>query len=222
MVIEGIRGFNIRGCGASMPWKTKIMQYLDSIDPVAQKIGAINTIVNDNGTLLGYNTDYFAAKKLFSEYGVKEQTTILLLGTGGVAKAIVTALHELNADITVCCRTEEHALDFAQQYKTKHIAWNERNTYTADVLVNATPTGMTPDDTGIVIDPAAIINFTLIADLVIKPANTKLITLAKERHKKTIPGYMFTLQQAIKQFELYTGKPAPSIVMEQAMQELLR
>jgi shikimate 5-dehydrogenase len=142
---------------------------------------------------------------------------VLLAGAGGVARAIAAAAHDLGARLTITARKSEQADALAAQYGATTIPWEERSSHRAYLFINGTPIGMTPDD-GVVLDTFDHVD--VVADLVAKPAISKMITLARKAGRRTIAGSDFVLQQALHQFTLYTGREAPD-VMAQELQKLL-
>lgn len=218
--IKGIRALGIRGCGISMPFKTKAIGYIDEIDPTSEKIGAINTLVNDNGLLRGYNTDYFGMMEAINAITLSDKN-IVLLGAGGMANAVLGALKQKGArEITICNRSSQKGKEVASKWGCQFSAWENRNDLKADILVNTTSIGMY-NNPGLPLDASAIGNFNIVIDVIVDPIQSELIKLAKENQKLTIPGYKISLFRAAKQFELYTGKKAPLEVMEKAMLELM-
>lgn len=219
--VEGIRSLGIRGCGVSMPHKTEVLQYLDEIEAHAQKIGAVNTIVNDNGNLIGYNTDYDGARRAIQESGIDlEGKVTYIVGAGGVARAIISTLQDFGAEIYVINRTLSKAEAIAEEFGITHHG-GDQYSIGGELLVNATSLGMTPNERGIPASKKTIGNFNAVLDVVTKPPETRFMQLAKEEGLSVIPGHRMALYQAAKQFELYTGKDAPLDTMEQSMKKLL-
>lgn len=219
--VIALRALNIRGCGVSMPHKTAIMKYLDDIDPMAKKIGAVNTIVNANGILKGYNTDFLGIKKALVEAVDPKGKSGLVLGAGGAARAVICALYECGVrDITVASRSENKARALARFFRIKNIQFDERMAFEADLLVNATPVGMAPHTKEIIIPKDALNNFSVIMDVVVNPFITALNTAAKGKKKIMVPGHRIALHQAAVQFKLYTGCEAPLKVMEKKLLSL--
>lgn len=220
--IAGVRAMGIRGCSVSMPFKQTVIPELDQLDDAAKEIGAVNTIVNDSGVLTGYNTDAFGAATVLKENGFQSNEKVLLLGAGGVAKAILYALTHLGAtNIALCNRTPEKidALDNKQQHVRIH--WEERNTYHADWFINATPMGMSPHQNQMPLEEGSVNCYGAFFDVVVTPPRTKLTKQAARLQKKVIHGYQMSFYQAVKQFELYTGHPAPQQIIQEHMQKLL-
>lgn len=219
--VNGMRALGVRGCGVSMPHKIPIMEFLDEIDPIAQKIGAINTIVNNNGRLTGFNTDFEGAKRIIKEKYDISGKKVLIIGAGGVSRAIIVALKESNAgEIFITNRDEEKGREMASQFEIKFIPFGERNNFRANLLINATSVGMSPQENEMIIEESAIDNFDAVMDVVVYPNITKLTSRAKEKGKITIPGFSMSLYQAVAQFKMYTGQEAPIEVMSSSMKEL--
>lgn len=219
--VNAIRAFGIRGCGVSMPHKVEVMQYLDEVDEVAKKIGAINTIVNDNGRLTGYNTDFLGAKQIIAEKYDVSGKKALIIGAGGVSRAIIMALKENGADeIFIANRDESKAQTMSSEFDLTLLPYNEINTFSADLLVNATSVGMSPDTSEMIISDEAVNNFSAIMDVVIYPSVTKLMTQAEKSGKVVIAGFNMALYQAAAQFKMYTGIEAPISIMEEHMHKL--
>ena len=173
-----------------MPHKEAVLPHLDIVDEHAQEIGAVNTVVNENGVLHGYNTDYSAAKSVLSAL----RGTLLIVGIGGVARAITVTAKELQLSVTVTGRDATKALAFVARYDIPTLPWQQRDRFTADTLINATPVGMSPD-TGMIVRGRALDNFSVVADLVINPVRTPLLRAAVRHGRQTIAGAAFALQQ---------------------------
>lgn len=218
--ISELREGNIRGCGVSMPWKTKVMPYLDALDPSAERIGAVNTIVYSDGRLRGYNTDYIAARRVYQDAKIGKGSRVLILGAGGVARAHIVALTELGAKVTLSAREPGQMFTLVDRYDIEPLDWEERTLWIGDVLVNCTPVGMEPDK-GVPLDVSALRNVKIVADLVIKPPRTKLLISAEKAHRKTLPGTLFALEQALEQFRIYVEREPPRDEMESALQAQL-
>jgi len=221
--VAAVQALGIRGCSVSMPFKERAAKLVDALDPAAREIGAINTIVNDGGQLTGYNTDMFGALKALQSIKVRKNDRVLIAGAGGVARAIVCALRTCGVhEITVTSRTVARSRTFARALEVSHCAWYERNTADADVRINATPIGMKPDDAQTPFDANVLKACRAVMDVVIDPMETRLIREARKAGAMVAPGYKMALYQAIRQFELYTGKRPPVRVMESAMTSLLK
>lgn len=220
--INGIRALNIRGCGVTMPFKKEATKYCDYIDKLAQDIGVINTIINTDGRLKGFNTDYYGVMKSLENLSIKGKE-VTIAGAGGIARAIICALKKLKVkQITVCNRTFKKAVELASAYSCEVAKWDKRHMLKADIFINATSIGMKPNVNGLPIDENSIKNYQIIVDLVNNPIETLLIKKAKEINRIVIPGYQISLYQAAKQFELYTGLKPPIDIMRKALFKLIQ
>jgi shikimate dehydrogenase len=217
-IIAGVRGLGIIGCSVSMPYKETVMKYLDVIDNQAKLIGAVNTIVNKNNVLTGFNTDYEGTKTILKPYTGK---SLLILGTGGVAKAVILAGKESGMKVIITGRTDESVQALTKNFDITSIPWNDRNTYKADVLINCTSVGMEPTPDELVLDHNALSNFQVIGDLVMKPPKSILIREAEKRQIPSISGPTFMLNQFLHQFKLYTGKDAPADIASSIIQTIV-
>jgi shikimate dehydrogenase len=140
-LINGVRVLNIKGCSVSMPHKETIIQYLDELDISAEIIGAVNTIVkNNNGTLKGYNTDFYGAKKALDKAEIRGKE-VLMIGAGGVAKAVGLAVKELGGDLTIANRTNKKVRELSEQLNAKVISWEQVGNTGGYMLINATSVG---------------------------------------------------------------------------------
>jgi len=212
--IKGIRAFNIRGCGVSMPHKTKVMSYLDYIDPIAKEIGAINTIVNDGGVLSGYNTDFVGAKKVIAEFYDVQTKKVLVIGAGGVSRAIIAALKENRVSkIFLTNRDENKGRKVAEELNLEYHPYDKKADLKVDLLVNATSVGMSPLHEEMIIPEKFLNDYHAIMDVVIYPPETMFMSKAKALGKTVIPGFKMALYQAAEQFRIYTGQEPPLNVM---------
>lgn len=220
--IAGVRALGIRGCGISMPFKENVMRHLDKIDKVAAGIGAVNTIVNEDGILTGYNTDAYGAQKALEGIEGLASKKVLLIGAGGAAKAILHALRELGAeDVIITNRSPERAKIIAAKWGYHSAPWDERSQIDAEVLINATPIGMYPDVEQCPVEEQAIARSSAVMDVITNPIESLLIQIAKRMGRMVIPGCKMSLFQAAMQFKLYTGVEPPLDVMEGSIADLL-
>ena len=220
--IAGVRALGNRGCSVSMPFKQAVVPCLDALDRTAREIGAVNTVVNDRGVLTGYNTDVVGARRALQQLAPRPDERVLVLGAGGAARAVLFALRELGMHrVAVAARDGARLEPLRSILPFRSIAWAQRQRDGADVLVNATPVGMRPDDQSMPVDEAFLDGCRAVMDVVISPMETKLIGCATAKGKLVAPGYLMSLEQAMAQFTLYAGVDAPRAVMERHMRELL-
>lgn len=221
--IAGVRALGIRGCGVSMPFKETVMKYLDALDPTAQVIGAVNTVVNEKGYLTGYNTDADGAKAALETLGIRKDDQVLILGAGGAARAIMYALQQLHVRrILVSNRDFAKAHKLAEHVGSEAIEWFSRNEARVDVLINATPVGMEPHIAEMPVNEVVVDGCRAVMDVVVSPVETRLIKEAKKLGKQVALGHEMSLHQAAAQFRLYTGVDPPLDVMRASMQRLLQ
>jgi len=202
-----LHNFNFQGCSLSMPYKEKFINYVDSLDKNAKKIGSINTILKKNNKLIGYNTDYFASKEILKKQKLSKKTRILVLGSGGVAKAILNSIIDLNlTNIFLSSRNKNKFNKMKIKKKITFIKWKEREKINCEVIINTTPLGMFGKYA-----KKSPINISkkylpkLIYDL---PVNLKGNFLSRIAHKnkiKYISGLESSYYQGIKQFEIYNN-----------------
>ena len=213
--IDGVRVFGIKGCSVSMPHKETVVNLINELDPSASKIGAVNTIVNNDGILKGYNTDFYGAMMSLEKANISGKN-VLLVGAGGVAKAVGLAVKELGGTLKIANRTYKKAVIIAERLKAEVVSWDEINNTSAHILINATSVGMmNPKE--MIIDKDFVDNFDYIMDVVIYPPKSKLLRTAKSLGKQIIPGTLMCVFQAARQFKLYTGIDAPSIVINNTL-----
>ena len=201
--VAGIRGLNIRGAGVSMPYKSDVIPLIDELDPSAERIRSVNTIVNNDGHLVGYNTDYSAVYHLLEEHRVNPNARVAIKGSGGMANAVVAALAEYGLSGTVVARNHTTGSALASRYGWEYSATVPED---AKILVNVTPMGMNgPDQDVVSFGEDEVDRADVIFDCVAFPVETPLIKLAKEKGKQTIDGGEVAALQAAEQFHLYTG-----------------
>ncbi len=219
--LAGVRALGIRGCSVSMPFKEKVLPLLDVLDPIAESLGAINTIVNNEGQLSGYNTDAYGAEMILRRLSLPLASRVLILGAGGVARAILYALKSLGyANITISNRSIERLTALPVPYS--NIPWSARNAFSADIIINTTPLGMAPNNDDLPINEEAVSKAKAVIDVIVTPSETPLIKLARALGKAVVCGHEMSLHQAARQFELYTGKKAPLAVMEDSLKNYLK
>ena len=216
--MKGTRALNIKGLSVTIPHKEAIIKFLDEVDPVTQKIGAVNTVINKNGRLLGTNTDWIGAIKALEEaVGRLDTKKVLVLGAGGSAKAIVAGLTERGAKVLIANRTLEKAKDLAEEFEAKWYNFDELPDVEASVLVNATSVGMAPNEDESLVPPELLSKYSAVMDIVYSPLKTKLLKDAEKAGCRVINGLRMLLFQAVAQFELWTATPAPLEVMERTL-----
>ena len=223
--LAGMRALGIRGFGVSMPFKLLVMAHLDRLDPLAERIGAVNTVVNDGGTLTGHNTDAWGAVEALREVLPLAGARVLVIGAGGAARAVVFGLVHAGATVHVCNRSSENARALAARvggaaYWAGGLeALLDLGAY--DAVVNASSAGMAETNSASPVPRAALHGGLVVMDIVYKPIQTRLLTEAADAGARTVHGGRMLLHQACRQFELYTGQPAPQEAMDIALRAQL-
>ena len=204
-----VREIPIHGLSITMPYKEAILKYLDNTDSHSEKIGACNTIVRaQDGKLYGFNTDAAGVVRPLEQRISLEKAKILVLGAGGAARAAVFGLKERGSEVYILNRTAGPAQKLARSARARLLKRPDLKKSTFDVIINATPVGM--GNTRESPLEANEINARFVFDMIYDPMETRLLRLAKERGAQVIPGIEMFVQQAARQFEIWTGKPAPS------------
>ena len=227
--ILGVKALNIRGLNVTIPHKVSVIPLLDELDPLAEKIGAVNTIINNDGVLKGYNTDAHGFLRAILEQDIEpDGKSIVMLGAGGASRAISFILAERGANLVILNRQLE--LDWAVKLgnsisrtfgrKVKALELNEQNLTPvlrkANILVNTTSVGMSPNINETPI-PARLLESDLVVfDIVYNPVKTKLLTEAESAGAKAISGLEMLVWQGALAFEMWTGLTAPLEIMRKA------
>jgi shikimate dehydrogenase len=204
--IRGIRALGIRGCGVSMPFKEACIGYVDVMEDSARAIQSVNTIVNADGVLHAFNTDYVAVRRLLAGHAVSARETFAVYGSGGMAKAVVAALRDSGfSSGVVIARNARTGRALADHYG---YGWQpELGASRRHLLINATPVGMAggpaADDLSFSADAVEAAN--TVFDVVAMPALTPVVRVARDLDKRVITGAEVIKLQALEQFVLYTG-----------------
>jgi len=204
--VSGIKGLGIRGVSVTIPFKTQIIPFLDQLDEVAGKILAVNTIYNEGGKLIGYNTDWRGALGALEEKAHLKGKRVVLLGAGGAARAIAFGLKERGCQVFIHNRSPQKAADLANELGLIHRSLSFNGRLDADVLVNATSAGMSPNDEESPVPKEILAEEMTVMDIVYKPLRTKLLREAEERGCQTIDGLEMLARQGAAQIEIWTGK----------------
>jgi 3-dehydroquinate dehydratase/shikimate dehydrogenase len=209
----------VTGFSVTIPHKQKIMRYLDVIDPLARRIGAVNTVWKKAGKWRGTNTDAAGVVKPLEKRMRLAKSSVLIVGNGGAARGAACALADAGAKVALTGRNPDRVRVLARFCSGEAILREHLNGRKFDALVHATPMGMFPHSNECFFEGA--IPADVVFDMVYNPIETVLIQRAKEQGKETIPGLQMFIEQAVKQFEIWTGETAPRTVMEKAALEAL-
>ena len=224
--VESLRTLYVRGFNVTIPHKVAIIPFLDRLDSVAEKIGAVNTVVNDGGVLIGYNTDAAGFLKATKEKGVETKgKNIIVLGAGGAARAISFILAQEGANLIIINRTIGKARE--QAVKISQIFQREVGTLPLDrenlkkalekanILINATSVGMSPNANETLVDSELIKPSLVVFDIVYNPFKTRLLREAERAGAQTISGVEMLVWQGASAFEKWTGVEAPVKLMRE-------
>lgn len=233
--VSAIRGLGIQGVNITIPHKVSIMQYLDEIDDTAQKIGSVNTIKNDQGTLIGKNTDGEGCLNAIEDAGIEVKgKNAIILGAGGASKAIAFYLAQKLDHLTIINRSRKKLDDLImhlQQYfeipiqglifdQTEDLKWAFRK---ANILINTTPIGMSPNIKMCPIEEKYLHQDLFVNDIVYNPLQTQLLRNARQIGCKTLSGVEMLVNQGAIGFKWWTGKnPNKKLMKKIVLQHLLR
>ncbi|WP_446745418.1 shikimate dehydrogenase [Silvibacterium acidisoli] len=217
-----VRDVPISGLAVTMPLKQEILPELEKTDPLSGKVGACNTVVrSQDGKLYGFNTDVSAIVRPLERRLQLKGAKVLVLGAGGAARAAVFGLKDKGAEVFILNRTVETAQKLARQAKAKTIKRDQLAKTSFDVIINATPAGMHGVKLQNVLEPKEM-NTRFVFDLVYNPIDTPFIRMAREKNIPVITGAEMFVQQGARQFEIWTGKPAPEEEMLRVVVHNLR
>jgi 3-dehydroquinate dehydratase / shikimate dehydrogenase len=227
--LHDCRELGIRGLSVTIPHKEEILGFKTKSDVGAEEIGAANTLVWDDDDRIAYNTDYRAAMSLMDDlFGGSDKEAsglkgkhALVLGAGGVARAIVVGLSRRGADITIASRTPDRADALAHFCKGKSIAWGLRHSLKCDLLINCTPVGMHPNLDDTPYEQNHLKPEMVVFDTVYNPERTLLLKQALDFGCRVITGVDMFIGQAALQFKLFTGREAPTELMRQVIRRTI-
>jgi len=231
--IEGMRALNIRGLNITIPHKVAVIQFLDELDPLADKIGAVNTIVNNDGVLTGYNTDATGFLQALLERGIEPRgKSVVILGAGGASRAISFILAERGSSLVILNRTRNKAKICADriseifQSEATALKLNRENLAAAlsqaDILINATSVGMSPNINETPVTSNLLKPSLVVFDIVYNPIKTRLQREAEAAGATVISGLDMLVWQGALAFEKWTGLKAPIRVMREKVIKVLQ
>ena len=224
--IESLKSIGIGGFNVTIPHKISILKYLDKLDQTAITANAVNTVNNKEGTLIGYNTDLYGFIKPLYERNLNfNGINVLMIGAGGAAHAIMTALsYEKGiSQVIVVNRSSantsaliNHGLKLGINCYGESFNNLSKSTFKSDLIINATSIGLKEDDTSPV-DPKFIKPNTIVYDIIYKPVYTDLLKKAKMANAKVVFGYEMLIAQGAQAFKIWTGLDAPIDIMKKAL-----
>lgn len=220
--LSGVRALGIKGVSCTIPHKQAVIDLVDEVDSLAASIGAVNTVVNDNGFLKGYNTDCAGVVAPLQRRLDLKGKSITVLGAGGAARAAVFGLIKEEADVLIANRTAAKGEKLAEEAGCRSAALTaELNLADFEVIVNATSVGMFPKIEESPLQIETLRPGQIVFDLVYNPYETKLIRDSKMKGCAVIHGLEMFIAQGAEQFRLFTGESAPLDVMQEVVQSIL-
>jgi len=228
--LDSMKSLGIAGASITIPFKIEAMKYMDYIDPLAESIGSVNTVFNDNGVLKGYNTDGYGALDAIKNNGIQVNgEKVLILGNGGSARSIAFTLLSSGAEVYISGRNHEKIVsltdDLKQEYKsvdyilTESIQKNFMENI--NIIINTTPLGMFPDIDSIPISAELLNSEHIVFDIVYAPESTHLLNCALSKGCKIIKGLDMLVYQGARQFNIWTGASPPVDIMKRTLNEYL-
>jgi shikimate dehydrogenase len=217
-----MRALGIRGMSVTIPHKSKVIPLLDEVDPLAKSIGAVNTIVNDRGRLVGHNTDAIGALRAMEEKVALSGMRALLIGAGGAARAIGFVLKDKGVALSVVNRSRDRGEALAGKLHCPYIPVDEVEKHSADLIIQTTPVGMYPHVNQCPVPEQGLKKDMLVMDIIYNPLETQLLKEAKDHGCTVIDGLSMFIYQGAEQFELWTGVHPPVSDMRRAVEEVLQ
>lgn len=219
--LAGLRGLGLWGASVTIPHKETVIPMLDNVDPLAKRIGAVNTIkvveTPAGRQLHGFNTDWIGANRALAERIEPAGRRVIVLGAGGSARAIGFGLQEAGAVVTLCSRTERRGRALAADLGCDWYSLADICDLRGDILINATSVGMLPNVDATLVQRHELGGYQVVMDIVYAPLKTRLLREAEAAGCITVNGLEMLLYQGVAQFELWTGKEAPVDVMRRAL-----
>lgn len=215
--VTGLKGLDVKGASITIPHKVAVKELLDELDEQALKIGAVNTVLNKEGRLVGYNTDCTGAMAALSEKTTIRGKDVAIIGAGGAARAIGFGILSEGGNLTVLNRSTDKGEQLARDLGAGFSPLSEFNRVKCQILINTTSVGMTPHVEAMPVQKTDLEKEMVVMDIVYNPLKTTLLKAAEDIGCITVDGVAMFVCQGACQFELWTGKKAPVDVMREAV-----
>jgi len=212
--IRGIKSLGIKGVSVTIPHKQTVMEHLDDIDEKAIKIGAVNTIINKEETLVGYNSDCLGAINALKEKTSIQGKKVIIIGAGGAARAIGFGVLAEGGELSILNKFKDEGELLANDLGVDYYPIIDFKKMDCHILINATPLGMTPNVETTPVKPEALHKGMVVMDIVYNPLKTRLLKEAESKGCITVDGVSMFIYQGAFQFELWTGQQAPMDIMK--------
>jgi 3-dehydroquinate dehydratase/shikimate dehydrogenase len=229
--VEDVPRLGVRGLSVTIPHKEAIAKYLTKVDPAVKGIGAVNTVIFKDGEVLGYNTDYKAAMDCLESVlggavasgtpSPLQNKRVMVLGAGGVARAVMYGLQRRGARTTIASRTRSRAQFLADQFGGRCVEWQARHIGDAEIIVNCTPVGMHPNVDETPYNKSHLKPAMIVFDTVYNPESTLLLKEARSHGCRIVTGVEMFIRQAALQFLLFTGQEAPEELMRETLKRAI-
>lgn len=215
--LAGMRALGIGGLSVTIPHKVSVMAHLDDLDPLARRIGAVNTVVPREGRLVGYNTDCFGALAALKEKVDPAGKQVALVGAGGAARAVGFGLCDTGARVTLFNRGAQRGRALAQALGVEWLPLETLARHRTDILINTTSVGMHPDTAATPVPAGCLRPGMVVMDIVYNPLETRLLREARCAGCEVIDGVAMFVHQGARQLALWTGRQPPVAVMRRAV-----
>jgi shikimate dehydrogenase len=219
--LAGMRALGIRGMSVTLPHKAAVIPLLDGVDDLAKKIGAVNTIINQGGRLIGTNTDALGAFRALKENTKLTGKTGLIVGAGGAARSIGFLLKEKGVRLTLTNRSWKKGEALAESLGCPFLPLEEIRKVESDLLVQTTPVGMVPHEDQCLLEPEDLNEGMIVMDVIYNPLETRLLRMARDRGCTPINGLAMFIHQGAEQFRQWTGLLPPLSEMIEAVKTAL-
>lgn len=215
--VAGVRALSVHGCSVTLPHKVPVMELLDQVDPVARQIGAVNTIVNDDGRLIGFNSDSPGAMAALLEKSPIANRRVAVIGAGGAARAVAHGIRAHGGRLIIVNRSPDQGSLLADELGCDFCPLADFVGIEVDIVVNTTPVGMVPQTEAMPVARRCLRPGMTVMDIVYNPRETRLIKAAREAGCAVVDGVAMFVYQGAFQFERWTGTKAPVAVMRQTV-----
>jgi shikimate dehydrogenase len=219
--ISGMKALGIKGASVTIPFKTEIFGLIEEIDETAERIGAVNTLVIDDGRIRGTNTDWIGAVRCLEAMLPMEGHRFIVIGTGGAARGVIYGIANKGGEAVVVGRSEEKGQALAEEFDCAFVPFSEIESVHGDCLVNTTPVGMHPEEDKTPVSKHILGAYKAVADVIYNPLKTKLLREAEAAGCKVASGFEMFVFQGTEQFRIWTGQEPPVELMRSVVLEKL-
>jgi shikimate dehydrogenase len=220
--VAAMRALGLRGASVTVPHKEAIHVHLDEVEDIGRRIGAVNTVINRRGRLVGSNTDWLGVVRALEQATALPGKRLLMVGAGGAARAAIYGVQRSGVQVFLTNRGEARGRQLAMETDCTFVEWQSRDQLEADVVVNATTVGMAPNEGQSPVPPSWLREGMVVLDMVYRPLKTRLLQDAEAAGCLGISGLDMLLHQGAVQLELWTGRQAPVEVMRRALTEAVQ